>query len=96
MAGELKNSLISYVNLLGDERAKLEAKESQLATLLLTDLGIKGDCYWIATQDSLHRTIRLMIPGDPPRMVFEASEIELAELSSSELFESVKHAVRRA
>ena len=96
MTGESEPSLISYVNVLSDERAKLEAKESQIATLLITELGVGSDVCWIATEDSRHRTIRLMITGETPRMVFEVSEIELAELAPAELLDELRHAIRRA
>ena len=95
MSAESQSSQLSYSNLLSDERAKLESKESQIATLLLTELGVKSDAYWIATQDSRHRTIRLMAPGEIPRMVYEISEIELAEISANDLLLALKHSIRR-
>ena len=95
MSDESKPSLLSYSNIVDDDQAKLEVNENAIATLLLTELGIRSGAGWTSSGEGTQRLIRLIAKDHTPETIFEITSVDIAELSASELLSEISHVIRQ-
>lgn len=95
MSDDTKPSQLAYVKLLYEEQQKLEVIEDKVVKLLVTSLGVAGGGRWEAFDIGHHRMIRLIAPERKTPTVFEISDMDLAEISSSDLMSDISHTIRQ-
>ena len=89
MSDDAKINLLFYVNLTTDEELKLEAVDSNVASLVIKTLGITTRPVWKSKDQTGTRMIQLMISDHKPPTVFEIPSSELISFSSSELMHAI-------
>jgi hypothetical protein len=95
MTDDAKPSLLVYSGLYDDEQARLEVNENTVATLLVSELGVRADARWVGVGEGSSRVIRLLAPNHNPETIFEISAMDLAERSHAELLEEITHVIRQ-
>lgn len=95
MSDDAKPSQLLYDHLADDEQAKLEVHEDEIATLLITMLGVRGGARWLADESDGHRHIRLDVADRTPATIFEITAMDLAEMSSADLMSEISHTIRQ-